>query len=824
MPHPNRSPSSPSLRIHPKQALDELPLFRQTSMPPSKPISHTSSVRRLCPRRPRPSVASIADIFVGSLVLASFCHEHSPNRRGLSTVAWSASDHNLRKFQGKGGTDRRQLPPRRQPEYSSSRFHLSQPKRLISNGLTRTNDYNTEEYNIETESREETETETETDNDYIPLWPAKNADAESQTHCERFDFTYDFDRRIEITEHTKTDIDPKLPDKYPRQSFPSWLHPEKEKHLSTSKLYEKSLADYDWEEAVNAVAPYSRYKKTYKDDSPDQMEIYSVEKLVRTLWEEPNPSTQYLFRLYRDIPAPGVALLSKRTRGALLRLFAHPRDRRWVDARRYLALVDDMVTARLPLSRSLWSSAIHLSGRANGKVLKRDLIRAVGMWQKMEHIAGVKADEVVFNILFDIAIKAGAFKVADRLEEEMTERGLSFSRCGKTSKIYYFGMTRDVEGIRETFDDFVRSGEIVDTVVMNCLVASFLRADDIQTAEQLYARMLEKQSSNNKRLSLSDDGSHDGGSNLSYDMPQYRERARKLGRVLKKSSALKEKFPEYHRALQDSLSIAPDTRTFYIFLRHYAYNTGQLDSFMAVIRDMEKTFVVPPRAIIYLFLFEGFALHGRRKKQWSAENLRLTWHAYIRALRDSNARLRGLNLNLNNRKMTWENPLAKSVTVDFEEPPVTDSPNGLYMALPTEDTVGNPQGSEETAEGSAMDASQDNEQDAKPELDETEDESTEIEELDVDEVFNPRLQFPGEAEQDEVWDPEQRLENGLFVGRRMITIILQAFGTCCGPQEVLEVWLQLERLWHPQQRKAIDVFAVKEELDKQMSRDPHRNR
>ncbi|CAG8883760.1 unnamed protein product [Penicillium nalgiovense] len=804
MPHSNRSPSSPSLRIHPKQALDELPLFRQTSMPPSKPPSHTSSVRRLCTRRPRPSVASIADIFVGSLVLASFCHEHSPNRRGLSTVAWSASDHNLQKFQSKGANGRRQLPPRRQPEYSNSRFHLSQPKRLISNGLARTNDDNTEEYNIESESR------------------GGRRQTTTIYHCGRQRMRTR--NRKPITEHTKTDIDPKLPDKYPRQSFPSWMHPEKEKHLSISKLYERSLADYDWEEAVNAVAPYSRYKKTYKDESDDQMEIHSVEKLVRTLWEEPNPSTQYLFRLYRDLPAPGVALLSQRTRGALLRLFAHPRDRRWVDARRYLALVDDMVTARLPLSRSLWSSAIHLSGRANGRVLKRDLIRAVGMWQKMEHIAGVKADEVVFNILFDIAIKASAFKVADRLEEEMMKRGLSFSRCGKTSKIYYFGMIRDVEGIRETFDDFVRSGEIVDTVVMNCLIASFLRAGDTQTAEQLYARMLEKQSSNNKRISHSDDGSHFhiGGSNLSYDMPQYRERSRKLGRVLKKSSALKEKFPEYHRALQDSLSIAPDTRTFYIFLRHYAYNTGQLDSFMAVMRDMEKTFAVPPRSIIYLFLFEGFALHGRRKKQWSAENLRLTWHAYIRALRDSNVRLRGLNLN--NRKMTWENPLAKSVAIEVEELPVTDAPNGLYMALPTADTAGNPQGSEETAEGSAMDDSPDTEQDAKPELDENEDESTEIEELDVDEVFNPRLQVPGEVEQEENWDPDQRLENGLFVGRRMITIILQAFGTCCGPKEVLEVWLQLERLWHPQQRKAVDVFAVKEELDKQMSRDPHRNR
>ncbi|KAJ5787216.1 hypothetical protein N7457_002206 [Penicillium paradoxum] len=787
-------------------------------MPSSNLPSHNASLRRLYPRRPRPSVASIADIFVGSLILASFCHEHSPNRRGLSTVAWSPSDQNLQRFRSKGTPGHRRLPPRQKPEYSRSRLHLSQPSRLISSGLARTNDDDTEEYNIDSEPQDEREA----DSEYIPLWPGDNADEKSQTRCERFDFAEEINQRIEMKKYTKSDVDPKSPDNYCHQSLPSWQDPQEEKRFFTSKLYQRSLAGHDWKEAVNTIAPYSQYTKTQRDTSRDQMEIHSVEKLVRTLWEEPNPSTQYLFRLYRDLPAPGVALLSQRTRGALLRLFAHPRDRRWVDARRYLALVDDMVTARLPVSRSLWSSAIHLSGRANGKVLKRDLIRAVGLWQKMEHVAGVKADDVVFNILFDIAIKAGAFKVADRLEEEMTARGLSFSRCGKVSKIYYFGMMRDAEGIREAFDDFVKSGEIVDTVVMNCVIASFLRAGDTQTAEQLYARMLEKQSSKNKQLSHLEDESHShiGGSNLSYDMPVYREKARKLGRVLKKSSALKEKFPEHHRALQDSLSMTPDTRTFYVFLRHYAYTTGQLDSFMAVMRDMEKTFVVPPRAIIYLFLFEGFALHGRRKKQWSAENLRLTWHAYIRALRDSNARLRGLNLN--NRKMTWENPLAKSVTIDVEELPVTDSPNGLYMALPTADTVNKADSSEEIPDNIIEDDPETNEEVLKSELDEA-DESAGIEELDVDEVFNPRSQFPGEAEP-EPWDPEKRLENGLFVGRRMITVILQAFGTCCGPKEVLEVWLQLERLWHPQQRKAIDVFAIKEELDRQMSRDPHRNR
>jgi pentatricopeptide repeat protein len=704
-------------------------------------------------------------------------------------------------------------------------LHLSQPKRFISHGLARTKDDNTEEDNIEFDSREEAET----DDDYIPLWPTESADTETQKQPERFDFTFthDMDRRIHPSKYTMPDVD-KLEEEFPHPSFPTWRDPEKDKHLSTSNLYSRALAGHDWEEAVNAVVPYSPFAKRQKDTSRDQTDIDSVAELVRALWGGSNLSTQYLFRLYRDLPSPGVAVLSQRTRGALLRLFAHPRDRRWVDARRYLALVDDMVAARLPVSRSLWSSAIHLAGRSNSKVSRRDLIRAIGLWQKMEHVAGVKADEVVFNILFDIAIKAGAFKVADRLEEEMTGRGLGFSRCGKVSKIYYFGLMRDAEGIRIAFDDFIKSGEIVDTVVMNCLIASFLRAGETQTAEQLYSRMLEQQQIKSKQAFPSDNGLslHIEGTNLSYDMPQYRHRARKLGRVLKRSSALKEKFPEYHRALQDSLSMTPDTRTFYIFLRHYAHSSGQLDSFMAVMRDMENTFTVPPRAIIYMFLFEGFAIHGRRKKQWSAENLRLTWHAYIRALRDSNARLRGLYLN--NRKITWENPLAKSVAIDLpEELPVEDAPNGLYMHLPSVDSASKPeQDTEQTAEGLAATESARDDKNSESQLTE-EDEISDIEDLDADEVFGPSSDFPHsdfpvEAEQPP-WDPEQRVENGLFIGRRMITTILQAFGTCCGPKEVLEVWLQLERLWHPQQRKAIDVLAVKEELDKQMARDPRRN-
>jgi hypothetical protein len=625
-------------------------------------------------------------------------------------------------------------------------------------------------------------------------------------------------------------------------------------------LYRKLLADHDWEQAANAVAAYQLFNKMTTDVSRDETENQAVAELVTTLWQEASASTQYLFRLYRNLPSPGITLLSKRTRGALLRRFANPRDRRWVDARRYLALVEDMVLAGLPVSLSLWSSAIHMAGRANGTVLKKDLIRAIGLWQQMEHVAGVQADEVVFNILFDIAIKAGQFSVANRLEQEMVKRGMGFSRCGKVSKIYYYGMIRDAEGIRRTFDDFVQSGEIVDTVVMNCLIASFLQAGERQTADQLYARMLEKQQIERNAKGGAEDKAlvQSFSDGLTYNMPEYRRKTRTLGRVLKRSLALKRQYPEYHRALQDSLSLAPDTRTFYTFLRHHAYTTGQLDCFMAVVGDMEKTYKVPPRGIIYLFLFEGFAIHGRSKKQWTPENLRLTWHAYIRALHDSNARLRGLYLN--SPKNAWENPLAHTVEIDMEEElPVSDSPDGLYMSLPS--TKGEPSavkqleddqektepsptqdpdcdefeshGPSKDGEPSALEQPEEDQERTEPstthenehedldshELESIPDEQDDfISQDELDEVFRPR----SEAESDPEQHVDRRLENGVFIGRRMITIILRAFGTCCGPKEVLDVWLQLERLWHPQHRRAIDVLAIKEELDKQMSRNPRR--
>lgn len=634
---------------------------------------------------------------------------------------------------------------------------------------------------------------------------------------------------------------------------PTSLTRDQRLRITISNLFDRLLGEnHEWPEAIEAILPRQTNTKAV-DDSRDAVERSSVAAFVDLLYGEEHATTQQLFRLYRDMPSPGVAYLSKRTRGRLLRQFANPPNRRAVDARRYLALVEDMISSGLPMSRSLWSSAIHLAGRnGNGKVWERNMVHAIGLWQKMEHIAGIPADQVVFNILFDIAIKGHQFTVANRLEAEMEKRGITFSRDGFVSKIYYHGMQNDIKGIRRTFDQFVESGELVDTVVLNCLMAAFLRAGSIKTAHEIYGQMMETQ-----RAARDAHSSTPHIPSLSTEFTLYRARTRELGRMLRDAKFLKKCLPESHQAIQESVPMTPDTRTFYIFLRHCVYGTGDLSMFMDVLRDMEKTFPMPPRHFIYILLFEGFALHGRQKKTtWTVERLRLTWHSFIRAVRDSQRRYPEQRTN---QAMVWENPFGVS-DVDNEIPNPDPSDVNTTEANASEDlyrpllsTPAAKPSSGESSTGiqrpnhSAVNPDFDPDTDnhlAQPTMEHTSnaDGVEEIAENELSPFFSDEIDpniFAKDTKldrgkatgshvtlQDYGADLEpqhheyikRRLDNGVFVGRRMIIVILRAFGTCCGPREVMEAWLQLERFWPQSKRKALDSIVVKEVLDEQMSR------
>lgn len=625
--------------------------------------------------------------------------------------------------------------------------------------------------------------------------------------------------------HTKSDLSTGSDSSHPHRRMNSAA----EKYTSTSEFYHATIGKrMDWKEAVETVTKNEqtnsrrikniKYTKRWNalnrnKSKRSATDIPSVKALAVALWQE-EKSNQYLFRLYRNLPTPGVSYLSKRTRGELLRRFANPPNRRWVDARRYLALVEDMIRSNLSLSRSLWTSAINLAGRAAGRLLKKDLIRALGLWQQMEYVAGIQSDEVVFDILLDAAIKSGQYTVADRLLVEAKKRDLDFDRFGKVTTIYFSGMRQDIEGIRRNYADLVNSGRFMDTVVLNCLVVAFIRADDVKSAEQLYHSMMQAQTTAQKHLMGADGTGHPHLPTLSSEFTIYRRRSRKLGRLLEISAPLKDLLPELHKALQEALPMTPDTRTFHILLKYHAHESGNLHGFMSVLADMENTFAVPPRGMIYLLLFEGFSQHGRRRKMWSAERLHEAWRAYLRVLYESKHRLDERFLP-QTRKIVWENPLASTAAALALKPRrAKDEASGLYTPLPSV----NSKAEAESEEAQVQQSESQMEEDPSEKEDEEYDMADDI---DVDELFGSPARNQQEPQQDELEEMERRIENGAFLGRRMIVMILRAFGACCGPQEVMEVWIKMERIWQPEKRKVLDVIVVREELEKQLSRFRH---
>ncbi|KAI5301828.1 hypothetical protein KEM55_001481, partial [Ascosphaera atra] len=229
------------------------------------------------------------------------------------------------------------------------------------------------------------------------------------------------------------------------------------------KFYTSVLPPHEAQAAIELVLSdpereICRKREKQNEDSEvleDKLNEHGVYTLWRLLRDE-DSTNEHIWVAYRELEPPGVKLLGEHSRGLLLHRFAKPRRRTRADCLRYLALVDDMTEAGLYLSNSLWHAAIHLAGKHSFNITTKDLREALGMWRRMEYQGGHTSSKVTFNILFDIAIKAGQFRVAERIVQEMDSRGLTFSRFGKVERIFLQGLLGNANGVREEYNEFVR--------------------------------------------------------------------------------------------------------------------------------------------------------------------------------------------------------------------------------------------------------------------------------------------------------------------------------------------------------------------------------
>lgn len=343
-------------------------------------------------------------------------------------------------------------------------------------------------------------------------------------------------------------------------------------------------------------------------DPRDNHEKLAIERLIGLL-EDEDASQGVVMEAYSALPFPGVSYLPESVLRLLFRRISVVERKSNEKMLRYLSVVDDMKAANLSLTEAEWNSAIAFTGRCFAKVTATEVELALLRWKEMEGEAKVKSGNVTFNILFDIAAKSGKFVLAEMVLKEMQARGLSINRFMRTGLIYYHGLRGDGDGVRNAYLSLVEAGELIDTVILNCVIASLIRAGEPSAAYHVYERM--------KALFSSKTGS---------PVPHQSWRAaRGLGRVLDRAARQHRKFPERRQRLQDELCLAPNLQTYAIFVEHHATYTGELRRITALLEEMQLL-GIPMHGRIFVKLFKGFAIHGGvRYTSWTRQRLESVW-------------------------------------------------------------------------------------------------------------------------------------------------------------------------------------------------------
>ncbi|KAL8694072.1 MAG: hypothetical protein Q9224_003637 [Gallowayella concinna] len=343
--------------------------------------------------------------------------------------------------------------------------------------------------------------------------------------------------------------------------------------------------------------------------------VESIDRFLHIL-EDGTSSHAQIYEAYCQLPSPGVRQISNDSRHLLFHRLSVIESKSRQSMLRYLRLVDDMKEALIPLTISEWNTAIAYAGQCYVHVDALQVETALRIWKEMEQEAGVRSGRVTFNILFDTALRAEKFVLAEMILKEMDARGLDYSRYSYVSFIYYHGLRGDGAGVRKAYRELVEAGQIVDTVVMNCVIASLIRAGELPAAEQVFERM--------KRLLHEKTGEYIPTRDWRY--------SRDLGRILDRASRSLRNQPEKLQRLQAKQYLAPDMRTFSIFIDYHVHVTGELRRITILLAEMQDL-QIPVQGRMFVKIFRGFARHGGVKyTSWTTQRLEAVWMSLLAAL------------------------------------------------------------------------------------------------------------------------------------------------------------------------------------------------
>ncbi|KAF2101084.1 hypothetical protein NA57DRAFT_15789, partial [Rhizodiscina lignyota] len=322
-----------------------------------------------------------------------------------------------------------------------------------------------------------------------------------------------------------------------------------------------------------------------------------------------------IYETYQSLPFPRASYLTPFILRRLLYVLTFVPRHNDTSVLRYLSIMDDMKVAHIPATNKEWNTAISLAAQTFRRVTNAEVESALYIWRDMEKRAGIAANEVTFNILFNMASKANKFPLVELILKEMTARNLPKKRAFYCCMIFHAGQLRDGDAVRRAYKDLVEAGEIVDSVVLNNVIRSLFAAGEHAAADAIFERM--------KVMHQSPAGRR--------DPPNAYNPRRLLRSELQELAVQFRDDTQKRREVQDRAPLAPDTHTYALMIKYYARNVGDYHRVAQLLNEMDQT-GVPLARDIFHSLFIGFWLHGMRphSTEWHARRLDATWAEYKR--------------------------------------------------------------------------------------------------------------------------------------------------------------------------------------------------
>ncbi|KAK4173540.1 hypothetical protein QBC36DRAFT_335581 [Triangularia setosa] len=320
-----------------------------------------------------------------------------------------------------------------------------------------------------------------------------------------------------------------------------------------------------------------------------------------------------IYDLYQRLPEPKILYLDANFRHQLLKALGQPPKLNARSMMRYFTVIGDVKNSGVALTRAEWNRVIHFGSKYVGRITEVENEQALKLWREMEIDSGIKGNDVTFNILFNVACKAGNFVLAEMIYREMEQRGHAYNRYHYVSLIYYFSLKYETGGLRAAYREMVMQGEIVDTVVLNAMVSGLLRAGEETAADKVYERMKA------------------GNADLGELPVKGVMTERAITQALMMMGKLGKKFPGEQERFQSMALTTPDLQTYRILVNHYG-KQGDLGRVARYVDEM-KYFQIPLHGAIFLGLFKGFAKHGRlHRSAWSGRHLEEIFRALVKTV------------------------------------------------------------------------------------------------------------------------------------------------------------------------------------------------